>query len=92
MRKIDLADYGVVTEKGNEPFPVKSSLIEALSKPSFKLISCDFRMIDKIEKAGTEVLLEEFEYERLKMAIDSISGFSIHAKTLVLRILDAPKV
>jgi hypothetical protein len=92
MRKIDLTDYPVKTDKGEEPFTVKSSLIAALSAPTFKLISCDFRMIDKIEKGSTEVLLEEFEYERLKMAFDSITGFNINAKTLVLRVLDAQRV
>lgn len=92
MRKIDLTDYPAKTEQGEQPFPVKSSLITILTATSFKLISADFRMIDRIEKADTFVLLEEFEYERLKMAFDSITGFTIGAKTLVLRVLDAERM
>jgi hypothetical protein len=98
MRKIDLTSYLVeVDDKGTEkPFDVKGSISAILYHPDLKLRARDLldndRLAQKIKHSQDSVLLEEAEYDKVKAAFESISGFEINDVELVKRVLDAETV
>lgn len=100
MRKLDLTPYeiDVRTESGKttKSYGVRESLIEILFSPVLKLGSVALlrqnSLAQKIEKSGLECIVEEEEYERIKQALDSVTGLGIHDVKFVEMILGAPEV
>ena len=93
MRKISLIPYKC--EDGRE-YEVKTSLASVLFAPSLKLGVRDLiendRIAGKIEKSVDDVLLEDAEYERIKGAIESFTGYKRDDLPLVNRVIDALKI
>lgn len=94
MRKIDLRGYPV--DGTQELYAVKGSIVEALYAPALKLsargILDNDRVAQKINAASDEVLLEEADYEKVKAAFETITGYTRNDLELVKRILNAEKV
>ena len=100
MRKIDLSNYGVEVEtqegKKSIPYNVKGSLVDSLYHPELRLGSRELfendRVAQKINSSEGYVLLEEADYQKLKLAFDTIKGFRKEDVELVKRVLEAPEV
>ena len=92
MKKIDLTNYQV----GELPYDVKTSITNLMFNPELKLSGRELLAQDalakKIEDAGGYVLLEEAEYQKVKRAFDTFSGFSRADLLLVDRVLNAQEV
>lgn len=101
MRKINLEPYMVeVQTDGNitkmVPFQVRESIATMLFHPSLDLDGREVILRDKlakkIEEAGDEILLEEVDYSKIKMAFESVKGIQRNAVELLERIFDAEQV
>lgn len=95
MRKIDLKPY-FLGEEGQGEVDVKKSIVTIMFNPALKLNARDAIAQDalakRIEEADGEILLEESEYNRLKTAVEAITGYGRGDIPLIQRILDAPEV
>ncbi len=102
MKKINLKNYEVEgkDEKGDlvkAPYEVKGSMVSILYHPDLKLGGRDLllahKLADKIESCKKNfILLEEIDYQKLKKAVDTATGFSKHDVEFVKRILEAEDV
>lgn len=100
MRKLNLTPYEIQvrTDSGRvtKPYGVKESLIEILFSPALKLGSVALlkqnKLAQKIEASENECLVEDEEYDRIKQALDSVTGLGIHDVNFVEMILNAPEV
>lgn len=98
MRKIDLTEYDVEVDTPDGiktlPYDMKRSTVGILYHPDNKLNARDLlendRVAQKIAASNGSVLLEEHEYNRLKMAVECGKGYTKQDVKLVTRILDAP--
>ena len=100
MRKIDLSNYDVevATKDGKQkiPYDVKGSMVDGMYHPELRLGSRELfendRVAQKINSSDEYVLLEEADYQKLKLAFDTIKGFRKEDVELVKRVLEAPEV
>jgi len=101
MRKINIEDYILesMDNAGNVvkgPYKVKESLIGILFHPDLKLGGRELllrdKLADKINDSEGEILLEETDYYKLKLAIETINGYTRNDVEFVQRILDAEEV
>lgn len=103
MRSVNLKPYDIVvgkTKDGAEikqPFNVVKNIIDVLFAPAQQLAGRDLlkqgALADQIESAEAEgeVLLEEEEWNRLKIAVEVIKGYTRDHIEFMKRIVDAPK-
>jgi len=101
MRKIDLKPYDVevqIDEKTTKtvPFQIKESLTVLLFHPSLELDGREIilrdKLANKIEEANDEILLEETDYSKIKLAAERVKGLNRNSVELLKRIFDAKKV
>lgn len=100
MRKIDLMDYDVEVlgsqGKTTLPYSVKESLQMALYSPDLHLGSRELfdndRVAQKINSAQGHILLEETDYQKLKVALETIKGYTKNDIEMLRRVLEAPEV
>jgi hypothetical protein len=89
MKKIDLTPYYL----GEQECSVTAGIVNLLFNPTLKLSARDLILQDalanKIEQAGKSVLLEDAEYQRIKTAIESFSGYRRGDLPLVERVLNS---
>ena len=101
MRKINLENY--MLEARNEkneivkmPYDVKSSLIGVLFHPELKLSGRELllrdKLANKINDTESEILLEETDFLKIKMAIESIDGYTRNDVEFVRRVLEAEEI
>lgn len=102
MRQIDLSNYSVRVrdEKGmwiDLPYEVKDSIIEMLFARDLQLSGRELLKRDELARklsacADGNVLLEEEEWNKLVMAVETVKGLGRPDVELVHRILEAPKI
>jgi len=108
MRKINLKDYIAKSKAPDPmklgklldieyPYPVKDSILTLLFSRELKLNGAELvkqqALALKIEACKEdEVLLEDAEWQRLKLAIDTCTGFNRQDVELVTRINEAEVV
>ena len=102
MRQVDLSDYSVRVrdEKGewtNLPYEVKDSMIELLMARELQLTGREILARDDIARkirdcTDSHVLLEEEEWSKLIVAIDTIRGLGRPDVELIRRITEAQKI
>lgn len=108
MRKLNLKDYMVKTKVPDEmklggfidtefPYPFKNSILNLLFIPALQLSGAELVkqniLATKIEACKEdEILLENEEYDRVKKAIDTFTGFGKNDVELVIRVNDAEEV
>lgn len=102
MRQIDLSNYSVHVrdEKGewiDLPYEVKDSITEVLFARDLQLSGRELLKRDDLARklrdcADSNVLLEEEEWNKLVMAVETIKGLGRPDVELVRRILEAPKI
>lgn len=77
-------------------YDVKTSIIEVLFHPDLNLPSAAILERDetahKILHCDGSVLLEEQEWINLRIAVQTVSGFTRRDSQFIHRVLDAPKV
>lgn len=92
MRKIDLKDY----QDDGKAYPVKQTITLLLFNPDLRLVARDLISQDalarKIEESDSSVLLEETEYQKVKLAVETAKGWQRGDLEFVRRILEAPEV
>jgi hypothetical protein len=93
MRKIILTPYKC---EDGEPYQVKKSIVGLLFAPQLMLSSRGIidhdRIAKLVESANGAVLLEDADYDRVKTAIETFSGYSRSEVELVKRVLEAETV
>jgi len=101
MRKIDVTNYPVVLGMQNgqeviEDFKVKESLEICLFHPQLQLDGRELlkrrKILQKIEEADGTLLLEDDEWEKLKIAFETIKGLSKNELPLVERVIEAEEI
>ena len=108
MRKINLKDYTATNKVPDNmhlgklldiefPYPVKDSILALLFSRELKLNGAELvkqqALALKIEACKEdEILLEDAEWQRLKNAIDTCTGFNRQDVELVTRINEAEVV
>ena len=100
MRKINTTPYKVnvrtETEEKEIDYNIKNSIITILFQPALKLSAVELlkqnKLAEKVASSGDELLLEEEEYTRLKIALDALEGLSRNDVEFVTRILEASSV
>jgi hypothetical protein len=101
MRKIKISDYeiSIMTAEGEKtvPYLVRISLVNTLFHPDLKLNAYQLlennKLATKIKDSEDDsILLEEYEYQKIKAAIELISGFTKDDIEFVNRILNAETV
>jgi len=92
MRKLNLTPYKVDTQD----YDVKTVMASILFHPDLRVSARNLmvadRLAQKIESGNGSVLLEESEYERLKTAVETITGWGRGDLEFVQRVLDAPEI
>ena len=77
-------------------YGLKESMAALLFQPALKLNSVSLLRQDELAKkiidSGDELLLEEEEYLRLKVAVDTVQGLGQNDVELVRRIINAPEI
>ena len=100
MRKLNLENYinKIRTNEGfkNVEYFLKDSLVfmmfnRELQLAGMRLLEQNI-LAEKILKAGKEIILEEAEYGKIKIAIDTFAGCSRAEVQLVKRVLECPKI
>ena len=101
MRKINLKSYQVEVPqsdgtKQKVTIDVKDWISNAIFHPDLKLggreVILRGKLVEKLEKAGDEILLELVDYKKVKDAFETIKGFGkIHIEML-RRVLEAEDV
>lgn len=78
------------------PYDIKKSIINIMFNFNLKLNGIELllqdKLANKIEKAKKEILLEESDYLKIKIAFETITGYTRNDVELVQRILDAEEV
>jgi len=101
MRKIDVSKYEVVVaaldgQKNTDFYDMKESLSICLFHPNLQLNGRELlrrgKILDKIEQADGELMLEEAEYSKLKSAFEQIKGFGKNDLEMVSRVLNAERI
>lgn len=101
MRKIDVTPYPVMIGLQNgqeitEDFKVKESLEVCLLHPQLQLDGRELlkrrKILHKIEEADGTLLLEDDEWEKLKIAFETIRGLSKNELPLVERVIEAEEI
>lgn len=101
MRKINLEDYfvEVIQTDGTKQrlrMNVKEWISSMLFLPDLKLggreVILRGKLSDKIEKAGKEIILEDTDYTKVKIAFETFKGFQKPHIELVKRVLEAEEV
>ena len=101
MRKIHVEPYPIVMgaldgQEITEDFKVRESLEICLFHPSLNLDGRELmkrrKILHKIEEADGTLLLEDDEWEKLKQAFETITGFSKNELPLVERVLEAEQI
>ena len=102
MRQIDLASYSVRVrdEKGewvDLPYMVKDSMVEILFSRDLQLSGRELLKRDELAHkisgcTDSKALLEEEEWNKFVMAVETIKGLGRPDVELVRRILEAPKI
>ncbi len=108
MRKLNLKDYTVkmtVPDKLNPgmmidaelPYHFKDSILNLLFTPDLQLSGAELVkqnvLAMKLEQCKEdEILLEDAEYSRIKLAVDTFKGFGRNDVELVTRINEAGEV
>ena len=101
MRKINVEPYPIVMgaldgQEITEDFKVRESLEICLFHPSLNLDGRELmkrrKILHKIEEADGTLLLEDDEWEKLKQAFETITGFSKNELPLVERVLEAEQI
>ena len=97
MRRIDLTTYDVEVQDGNGkkllPYDVKEALQMVLYSPDLRLGSRQLfendRVAQKINSAQGSVMLEEADYQKLKLALETITGYTKNDLEMLHRVMDA---
>ena len=101
MRKIDISSYEVILvmpdgQKKTDFYDMKESLSICLFHPSLQLNGREVlhrgKILNKIEQADGELMLEEAEYEKLKSAFEQVKGFSKNDLVMIDRVLNAEEI
>lgn len=102
MRKINLENYHFdgVDEKGEPkkfPYNMRGNLIAVLFQRELNLNGVELLERDDLARKirdckGNEILLEGSEYEKVKQAVDTFTGYGQHDVKFVRRVLEAPEV
>lgn len=101
MRKINIASYEVVVpgasgEKKTDSYDMKESLGICLLHPTLQLTGRELllrgKILNKIEQANGELILEEAEYRKLVSAFEQIKGFSKNDMEMADRVLNAKEI
>ena len=102
MRKINFENYTVTVrspdgELRDVPYDVKDSIVGLLFHADLKLSGME--LLKQNELAGKilhskdpEILFEEAEYNKIKQAINVVTGYGRNEVELVRRVLEAPAV
>jgi hypothetical protein len=93
MRKLSLIPYKC---EDGEDYQVRKSITGLLFAPQLQLSARGIidhdRIARLVETADEYVLLEEADYSRVKLAIETFTGYSRSDIELVKRVLEAPTV
>lgn len=100
MRKITLEPYQIKvrTTDGEKEitYGIRESFVEILFNPGLKLGGAALlkqnELAEKIMKADDTILLEEEEYQRVKIAIETVEGLGKNDVEFVRRILEAQEI
>ena len=108
MRKLVLSNYMAKSKVPDQakignlldieyPYPVKDSILTLLFSRELKLTGAELvrqqALALKIEACKEdEILLEDAEWQRLKHAVETCTGFNRQDIELVTRVLEAPVV
>ena len=102
MRKLGLKHYTVqirdlkTGELETQPYDFKDAIINLMFHPDLKLSGTRLLetniIAEKIMKADKEIMLEEADYNKIKSAVDSFTGFTRNEVELVKRVTDCPKI
>jgi hypothetical protein len=82
---------------GEATYDVKNSLIQILFAPNQGLTATEILYRDDLARkirdcAEDTLLLEESEYEKVKTAVNAVTGFGVNDVTLIKRVIKAPAV
>ena len=99
MRKIDLTEYQVLADEGEDeeekflPYRVKKSLVNIMFNPALQLNGEELLarndLARKIRSADSDILLEDSEWGQLVSAINTVRGLGEHDVEFARRILKA---
>lgn len=82
---------GGVTVGGTQPYPIKDALVNILFAQTGLRARDLLRRDDVARKIlaadGSDLLLEDAEFEQLKTAVDTLEGFGRHDVELLRRVL-----
>jgi len=101
MRKINIESYEVVVpgvdgKKKTDTYDMKESLGICLLHPTLQLTGRELlvrgKILDKIEQANGELILENAEYNKLKTSFEQVKGFSKNDLEMVDRVLNAEEI
>ena len=101
MRKLNLENYTVSIrdEQGklnDIPYAFKDAIINLMFHPDLKLSRTEILktniLAEKIMEADKEIILEEEEYNKVFIAVDSFKGFTRNEVGLVKRVSECPKI
>lgn len=98
MRKIDISNYKIKADDGKEQeYSVRESMANILFNPALKLDSVSLIRNDILARkildcVDDNILLEEVEYNVIKVACNEIRGYVYSDVEFVKRILNAPEV
>lgn len=102
MRKIAISDYKVKAknetgETIEAPYNVKESLVSVLFQPELQLSATQLLEQNKLANKINDtkdgfVLLEDADYDKLKLALDAVKGLTRNDVEFVKRILEAEQV
>lgn len=101
MRKLDLKNYtySMPDKQGVLqliPYQFKNVLVNILTHPNLGLNAVELleadKVVEKIEKAGLEAILEEEDYELIVDTFKRFRGFSKSDTNLVKRVWNCPVI
>ena len=101
MRKINISNYPVTLGTANgqeitEDFKVRESLAICLCHPQLNINGLELlnrrKILDKIEEADGTLLLEDDEWEKLKSALETITGMSKNEIPMIERVTEAEEI
>lgn len=101
MKKINLTPFNVTIRIPDGttkelPYGLRESMVEILFQPILKLNNYNLikqeDLARKIIAAGNELILDDEEYARLKVALEKIEGWGKNDVEMVKRIMNAESV
>jgi len=97
MRKLAVTNYKVKINGAETDYDVRDSLADMLLAPNLRLngacLLANNALATKIAEApGPDVLLEEVEYQTLRNACNTLTGYARQDVELVRRVMEAPEV